>query len=420
MDKAVKETGRVVPVLSSNYLSSDFTPSEWDDFFRRDPRGDKRLIVPVRVGEVDLKGLLGPIVYINILGLAEDAAQQELLAGVKRGRVKPKVTPTFPGSAERSVLKQPRFPGEGVNSTGLEVRFLGEPPYWIQQVNREHYRLGIYNYGPDVANNVKVWLDDITPRPRDPRFDVYSDFPYSRQPVGEETGDRNINPNDEMLFQIVSWWVGGQSPQAGLQIGNLMVDNLGPTSFLIEPDEQWNLYLRVSSGNYGQHRAILVMYVDEGAVRLYLDESPRGSIAPTGPLEPGSNDVPGRTGTTITSSIIPPLPGFDPRAGRPTDQLALLEAMQRLILELKGNIGLTGWGIGEMPTDRLERLRDQPEYLQFPVELQQAIETVARRSRGLKSMPQSSATVDHANYVPEAESLVFLLERFLSGLGRSK
>lgn len=134
--------------------------------------------------------------------------------------------------------RRPQAPPDTGDASGIEVKFSRNPPHSLQVANREQYRLGIYNHGPRVATNVKLWLDDIAPRPRDTRFEHYADFPYSRQPVDEGPEDRNINPNDEMLFQILSSWVGGRGPQAGLQIGDIMLDNLGPTSFLIEPDEQ--------------------------------------------------------------------------------------------------------------------------------------------------------------------------------------
>jgi TIR domain. len=49
MDKASKEAERTIVVLSPDFLSSSFTPPEWAVAFKRDPTGEKGLIVPVRV-----------------------------------------------------------------------------------------------------------------------------------------------------------------------------------------------------------------------------------------------------------------------------------------------------------------------------------------------------------------------------------
>lgn len=154
----------------------------------------------------------------------------------------------------------------------------------------------------------------------------------------------------------------------------------------------------------------------EGLVRTHLTQfiiDLESTPTKTNPSSTVTQDVSERMGTTIASPIIPPLAGIDPRAGRP-EELSLRETMQRLILELKGNVGLTGLSIGGMQKDWLDRLHDCPEYLQFAGELQQAIETVVRRTSALKSMPSNSATRDHANYIPEAKRLIVLLERYIS------
>ena len=65
--------------------------------FRRDPTGTQRLLIPVRVRECDVDGLLGGIVYIDLVGLDAEAARERLLAGVLRQRAKPTREPGFPG-----------------------------------------------------------------------------------------------------------------------------------------------------------------------------------------------------------------------------------------------------------------------------------------------------------------------------------
>src|SRR5580765_5114214 len=63
MDRAIQECERVVAVLSPDYLISLFTKPEWAAYFAEDPTSEQRRIIPVRVRECELKGLLAPIVY---------------------------------------------------------------------------------------------------------------------------------------------------------------------------------------------------------------------------------------------------------------------------------------------------------------------------------------------------------------------
>jgi hypothetical protein len=66
-------------VLSPNYLQSLYTKPEWAVAFRRNPTGEQGLLLPVRIQKCDIKGLLGPIVYLDLVGLDEIAAQEKLL-----------------------------------------------------------------------------------------------------------------------------------------------------------------------------------------------------------------------------------------------------------------------------------------------------------------------------------------------------
>ncbi len=111
MNRAIQECGRVLAVLSPTYLTSLYTLPEWAAYFADDPTSAKRSIVPVRVRECELKGLLAPIVYVDLLNKPEDEARTLLLDGVKIGRRKPSTAPAFPGTPSRAVASQPRFPG---------------------------------------------------------------------------------------------------------------------------------------------------------------------------------------------------------------------------------------------------------------------------------------------------------------------
>jgi hypothetical protein len=100
MDKASIEAARTIAVLSPDYLKSNFTQPEWAAAFKKDPKGEQGILLPIHARECreQLKGLLGPITYIDLVGLDEPAARQKLLDGVLRGRIKPTAPPSFPGT----------------------------------------------------------------------------------------------------------------------------------------------------------------------------------------------------------------------------------------------------------------------------------------------------------------------------------
>jgi tetratricopeptide (TPR) repeat protein len=96
MDCAAKSAERMLLVLSPAYLLSDYTFTEWAAGFRHDPKGTHRRLLPVRIQPCEVDGLLGPVVYIDLVQLKEEQARERLLAGVQQGRAKP-ATVAFPG-----------------------------------------------------------------------------------------------------------------------------------------------------------------------------------------------------------------------------------------------------------------------------------------------------------------------------------
>jgi tetratricopeptide (TPR) repeat protein len=97
MHRFASEAERTIAVLSPDYLTSAYTPSEWAAAFAQDPTGEKRTLVPVRVRECSLEGLLRQIVYIDLVGKSDDEARQALLEGIKR----PMRSGPAPPSSER-------------------------------------------------------------------------------------------------------------------------------------------------------------------------------------------------------------------------------------------------------------------------------------------------------------------------------
>lgn len=67
MDNATKRCERIIAVLSSNFLSSDYTKPEWVSAFMKDPTGKCRKLIPVLIEEkLKIDGLLSSIKYIDI------------------------------------------------------------------------------------------------------------------------------------------------------------------------------------------------------------------------------------------------------------------------------------------------------------------------------------------------------------------
>jgi tetratricopeptide (TPR) repeat protein len=115
MDQALANADRVVAVLSPAYFASEYTRDEWVAALVRGS-GERDRLLPVRIAPVQLPGLLATRIYIDLVGLDEQAARERLLAGVAPGpsRAKPARRPPFP--------RPEGTPGEA------RIRFPGQPP----------------------------------------------------------------------------------------------------------------------------------------------------------------------------------------------------------------------------------------------------------------------------------------------------
>jgi tetratricopeptide (TPR) repeat protein len=129
MDMAATVARCTLVVLSPDYLSARYTQPEWAEAFRRDPMSEKSGVLPVRVRKCEVKGLLGSVIYIDLVDLDEVRAQETLLAGVQRERGKPKTAPGFPGGGEHTIPEPQRFPGN-------------LPPLWNVPYRRNAYFTG--------------------------------------------------------------------------------------------------------------------------------------------------------------------------------------------------------------------------------------------------------------------------------------
>jgi TIR domain len=99
MDHALAKSRHTLGVLSPNYLASVFARAEWTAAYRQSLLGKPRGFIPVRVTECDVAPLLGPVSYIDLVGIEEDEARRRLLAGVAEQVARGRGGSHYPGGA---------------------------------------------------------------------------------------------------------------------------------------------------------------------------------------------------------------------------------------------------------------------------------------------------------------------------------
>jgi hypothetical protein len=101
MQKASSNAEVTLALLSENYLRALYTQPEWAAAFASDPTGDKRKLIPIRIEDIPLHGLLPQIIYVDLVDKDAEEAKLALLAGVSIERAKPISPPSFPGRVKR-------------------------------------------------------------------------------------------------------------------------------------------------------------------------------------------------------------------------------------------------------------------------------------------------------------------------------
>ena len=91
MHKAASEAQRTLAVLSPDYLKALYTQPEWAAAFAQDPTGKKGKLILVKVRACVPKGLLAGIIHIDLVGLDDEAARDELLQSVRRLTARPRL-----------------------------------------------------------------------------------------------------------------------------------------------------------------------------------------------------------------------------------------------------------------------------------------------------------------------------------------
>jgi HAD superfamily phosphoserine phosphatase-like hydrolase len=154
MDKATKDTARTIVVLSPQFVAAAFTQPEWAEAFRRDPTGEKGILLPLRVGDVTPSGLLGAIVYTDLWGMDESTARERLLARVSGQRAKPRVAPPFPRTASPkpvfpSLAPPPVAPPSSQTNVGVRGLFHAPAADWLSPVGRNAGRYKVVAFDLD-------------------------------------------------------------------------------------------------------------------------------------------------------------------------------------------------------------------------------------------------------------------------------
>src|ERR1700674_4928952 len=175
MQHAAASARRTIAILSPDYLKSSFAAPEWAAAFAQDPEGMKRSLVPVRVRECALEGMLRTIVHINLVGLDEDRARKQLVDGLSAKRAKPDRRPAFPGEAEatRRTSRSPKpFPGKAAASSAPAVERARNAPYMprvrgaISDLDRTRFVKQAFG---TVQNHFQNGLEELA---RQPAIDV--------------------------------------------------------------------------------------------------------------------------------------------------------------------------------------------------------------------------------------------------------
>ncbi|WP_050750755.1 tetratricopeptide repeat protein [Paramagnetospirillum magneticum] len=107
MDKAVDECDYTLALLSPKYRASVNCQREWSAALAADPDKPQGKLLPLRVVEMEVTGLLGPIIWHDLATAPNDRDAERRLFEAIKGKVRPSTRPAFPGRG-RNI---PAFPG---------------------------------------------------------------------------------------------------------------------------------------------------------------------------------------------------------------------------------------------------------------------------------------------------------------------
>ena len=153
MEEAVQRSRRLIVILSEPYLGSKWGRQEWAAFMKIAPAS----VIPVQIEDISIRTLLGPLVRINLAGLAEQAAGERLLRDIERLAEPPGHEPR-----DRSDSRTADFPG--ISDTAGEQDSVAAPAP-AAPVDRNRIELILLGDGEDADEAVASFrrLLDIPP-----------------------------------------------------------------------------------------------------------------------------------------------------------------------------------------------------------------------------------------------------------------
>lgn len=124
MDTAFAKTHKTICLLSPEYLKRAYTQEEWMTAWNSERTRKNKTLIPIRVKDCELTGLLAQVVYLDLVGLHdEDKARQVLLNGVGESRIKPRSQPIFPGRLSSPVFFPGNLPRQQASDVSKASRF---------------------------------------------------------------------------------------------------------------------------------------------------------------------------------------------------------------------------------------------------------------------------------------------------------
>ena len=256
MHRAAKETDRTIAVLSSRYLESLYAQPEWAAALVQDPTGSKRLLIPIRIEDVQPDGLLAPLIYIDLAGLSESVAKDRLLKEIRQtlsnDSARPETVPDFPGSNLHSMKKEPRFPGT-------------LPPVW-----------NLPRRNPHFTGRVQL-LEDIRESLNKEHNTALTQALYGLGGIGKTQLAMEYAWQQSASYEFV-WWLRAEAPSS------LIADYIALATELELPESnepEQELVVQAMRKWLDKHSGWLLIFdnaKDAKSIRNYLPESSGGHV----------------------------------------------------------------------------------------------------------------------------------------------
>jgi hypothetical protein len=164
ISQALGRSRRTIALLSEDYLGSRFSEAEWRHVFARDPTGELRALLPVRIAPVSPLGLLAARIYIDLVGLDEATATRRLLAAISETSGSESRHVEFPGSSQGERTDTKARPAPAQVAQAIQG---GKGKVFVSYSHRDRRwvnRLLVHLKPLERAGYLDVWEDSrITP-----------------------------------------------------------------------------------------------------------------------------------------------------------------------------------------------------------------------------------------------------------------